>query len=439
MGHTLLVLRSMRPHQWVKNLFVLAPLVFAERGTEVAAIERAAIALLLFSALSGSVYLLNDLVDVESDRRHPTKRHRPIASGALPVARAGLALALILFGAVAGSFALSSEFAAIGLAYFALNVGYSFALKHVPFVDVLIIATGFILRLLGGSVAVGVELSLWLAGCTFVLALYLALGKRRHELCTAADGQAGAQRKVLDRYRLPLVERAMSVLAVATVLCYAAYTFLGHTQASFRPRDLAWTLPLVVVGVWRFDRLSRREGAGESPTDRMLRDPAFLANLLLYVLVVLGVIYLVGCAAIAPASPGRSERSPGYLEIVEARLAEHGDSGPWTLRFNPAPCSCPAFEVLLGESWHRVAFDADEEDPLMVRLAEQSALPEGRESTLWRLGGRLLLQATRCGRGALYVTLVPEEPEPSPSPEPPEASEPDASPEDSEPVPSASE
>ena len=176
------ILRTLRPHQWVKNLFVLAPLVFAKRADDVDLLIHAGLAFLLFSLLSGCVYLLNDIVDVESDRAHPTKRHRPIPAGRLSLKAAKLALASLLCLTVSASFALSIEFAAIGMAYFTLNVGYSFALKHVPFVDVLIIASGFILRLLGGAFAIDVPLSVWLGACTFLLAMYLGLGKRKHEL-----------------------------------------------------------------------------------------------------------------------------------------------------------------------------------------------------------------------------------------------------------------
>jgi len=287
------VLRSMRPHQWVKNAFVLAPLVFAERALVVDDFLRAAAAFFLFSALSGCVYILNDLLDVEGDRLHPTKRARPIASGRLPLTFARLALSAILLGAVIASFLVSSEFAAVGLAYFALNVGYSFAFKHVPFVDVVCIASGFILRIIGGAAAIGVPITVWILACTFLLALYLGLGKRQHELLQAGH-RAGKQRRVLDRYRLEHVRVAMVAFGIAAALTYLAYTLFGsHAGTLFDPRDLIWTLPCVLYGLWRFHRLTGRAEQGKSPTDLMLTDPAFLANLGVYAAIVVVVIYVL--------------------------------------------------------------------------------------------------------------------------------------------------
>lgn len=286
------IVRAMRPHQWVKNLFVLAPLVFAERALDATDFLRAALAFGLFSALSGCVYILNDIVDVEGDRLHPTKRHRPIASGRLPLPLARFGLSGLLLGTVVASFLVSTDFAAIGLAYFTLNVGYSFSFKHVPFVDVMSIASGFLLRLLGGGVAIAVPITPWILGVTFLLALYLGLGKRKHELLQAGH-RAGKQRKVLDRYRLAHVRQAMLASGVATAFAYTAYTVLGqHAGRLFAPRDLAWTIPSVMLGLWRFNQLTNKAEEGRSPTDLMLADRLFLANLAIWALIVVLVIYV---------------------------------------------------------------------------------------------------------------------------------------------------
>jgi len=284
------ILRTMRPHQWVKNLFVMAPLVFAKRADDPSLLLSAVLAFFLFSFLSGCVYLLNDIVDVESDRAHPTKCNRPIAAGRLPLKAAKMALAGLLLATVSGAFALSIEFAAIGMAYFTLNVGYSFALKHVPFVDVLIIASGFILRLLGGAYAIDVPLSVWLGVCTFLLAMYLGLGKRKHELL-AVHEKGGKTRKVLARYDVKMVRLTMVVLAFATTGAYAAYTLLGETAAMFNPRDLVWTIPFVLVGLWRFNSLTGRAEQGRSPTDLMLKDVPFLANLAAWGITIIFLVY----------------------------------------------------------------------------------------------------------------------------------------------------
>jgi len=269
---------------------VLAPLVFAKRADDMGMLVDAALAFLLFSLLSGCVYLLNDIVDVDSDRAHPTKCHRPIAAGRLPLRTAQMALAGLLLTTVGAAFALSIEFAAIGMAYFTLNVGYSFALKHVPFVDVLIIASGFILRLFGGAFAIDVPLSIWLGACTFLLAMYLGLGKRKHELLAMKDG-GHHTRRVLARYDIARVRWAMALLALLTTGAYAAYTLMGETAAMFNPRDLVWTIPFVLIGLARFNVLTGRSEQGRSPTDLMLKDPPFIANLLAWGAAVLFLIY----------------------------------------------------------------------------------------------------------------------------------------------------
>jgi 4-hydroxybenzoate polyprenyltransferase len=169
-------------------------------------------------------------------------------------------------------------------------VGYSFALKHVPFVDVLVIATGFILRLLGGAFAIDVPLSIWLGTCTFLLAMYLGLGKRKHELMAVHD-EEGQTRRVLTRYDLTWVRGTMTGLAVLTTGTYAAYTLLGETAAMFDPRDLVWTIPFVGIGLLRFNALTGRAEQGRSPTDLMLTDAIFIANLLAWGIAVLFLVY----------------------------------------------------------------------------------------------------------------------------------------------------
>lgn len=287
------LVKTLRPHQWVKNLFVLLPLVFAEQALEPAHFLHATIAFVVFSVLSGCVYILNDLVDVENDRQHPVKRFRPIPSGRLPILTARMALAALLVGAIVLSFvALPSSFVAIGLTYFTLNVAYSFALKHVPFVDVACIAAGFLLRLIGGAVAVQVPLTVWIFTCTFFVAMTMALGKRKHEILQAGE-RGRDQRKVLARYDLNHVSIAMMLMAVATVASYALYTMFGDRHGRlFDPRHLAWTIPCVIVGLWRFNVLTNRAEDGRSPTDAMLKDKPFLLVGLAWAILVVVVIYV---------------------------------------------------------------------------------------------------------------------------------------------------
>lgn len=285
------VVRAMRPHQWVKNLFVLAPLVFAKQALEVGHFLGAALAFAVFSILSGCVYILNDIVDVENDRLHPSKRHRPIAAGRLPIAAARTALAVLLVGSMVLSFALLPvSFAALGLSYFALNVAYSFALKHVPFVDVACIATGFLMRIVAGAFAIDVPITVWILICTFWLALFLALGKRKHEILQAGQKKS-EQRRVLARYQVAHVRVAMLACAVFTGLSYVSYTVFGE-KMGFDPRHLVWTIPCVGYGLFRFHQLTERVRDGRSPTDLMLSDKPFIANLVIWSGIVVTVIYV---------------------------------------------------------------------------------------------------------------------------------------------------
>jgi decaprenyl-phosphate phosphoribosyltransferase len=285
------ILKSARPHQWVKNLFfVAAPLVFARRLDDIPAVLHTCLAVAGFCLISSAVYLLNDLVDVEKDRAHPLKRLRPIASGALSVRAArGAALALGL-GGLACALALGILPAGIAAAYLVQNLAYSFHLKHVPFVDVASIAAGFILRVLAGAAAIAVEPSFWLLTCTLLLASFLGFGKRAHELRTSG-ARGSDQRKVLDRYNPNVLRVLIRVLAVLTVLAYAGYTQSRHALTFFGTRRLIMTVPFVAFGVYRFIWITHGKVDSESPTDSMLSDAPFMINLLGYAVAILAIIY----------------------------------------------------------------------------------------------------------------------------------------------------
>jgi 4-hydroxybenzoate polyprenyltransferase len=286
------LIRSLRPHQWVKNSFVLAPLVFSLNVDEPAMLLRAGLATLAFCLISGAVYLLNDVVDAEADRRHPVKCRRPIAAGLISESFARWACAALVVSALALALSLELWVAGVTALYFLSNLAYSFKLKHVAYLDVSIIAFGFILRILAGSFAIDVPLSIYLVSCTFLLSLYLAFGKRLHEL--AATGTKRQQRTVLERYRLSHLRVATLSVAVLTILAYTAYTLAPHTQSFFgfeAPRLLA-TVPFAALGVARFYKLASSTRPA-SPTDQMLRDPLFLANFLAWVLTTLAVVYFL--------------------------------------------------------------------------------------------------------------------------------------------------
>lgn len=285
----LALIRTLRPRQWVKNSFVAAPLFFSLRLLDTTSVQRTIAAVALFSLISGCVYVLNDLVDVEADRAHPKKCKRPIASGALPVpvARRFLVVAVPVVGALA--LWLQPLYAAVLGTYFVLNVAYSLRLKEIAYLDVLLIALFFILRVLAGSYAIEVAASPWLLGCTFLLALFLGFGKRAHELATATD--ARKQRAALQHYDLPSLRWILRGLAMAVLLTYAAYTRSPQTVAAFGTDALLYAVPLPAIAILRFIALATRNEDAESPTDGMLRDPIFMAAFLLYVITTVGILY----------------------------------------------------------------------------------------------------------------------------------------------------
>jgi 4-hydroxybenzoate polyprenyltransferase len=282
----------MRPHQWVKNIFVAAPLVFARRVGDGHALLRTLAAFGIFCLLSSTVYLINDVVDVEKDRAHPVKKKRPIASGALPISVArGLAVALgaaaLVAAAVLGPGVI---FFATAVTYLALNLVYSLGLKKVPFVDVACLSGCFLLRVVGGAVAIPVPPSGWLLACTFLLSALLGFGKRAHELRVSGEG-GRAQRDVLGSYDLTTLRRLMMALGVLTTATYVAYTLSWHARNVLHVR-LVWTVPFVAFGIFRFNWITSRKVDPESPTDSMMRDPLFVANLVLYGALVLVLLYV---------------------------------------------------------------------------------------------------------------------------------------------------
>jgi decaprenyl-phosphate phosphoribosyltransferase len=286
------LLRTLRPHQWVKNLFVAAPLVFSRHLSDATLATRAAVAVACFCLLSGAVYAFNDVRDVQSDRAHPEKRERPIAAGQLGERTALWAAALLAGGALLGSAALHWKVAASAGAYGAINLAYSLKLKNYAFVDVALIAGGFLLRVLGGAAAIAVRPSLWLLLCTGLLAAMLALGKRARELAWAERvGSAAPTRAALAGYSLPVARAGVIALGAATSVAYLLYCLAPHTRAFFGTDDLIFTAPFPCVGIARFVTLALYRPSHHSPTDAMLRDRLFMANLAAWVGCVLWIVY----------------------------------------------------------------------------------------------------------------------------------------------------
>ncbi|HSD88369.1 MAG TPA: decaprenyl-phosphate phosphoribosyltransferase [Kofleriaceae bacterium] len=286
------LIKTLRPHQWVKNVFVAAALVFSRHLGDPAYVIRTALAVLAFCMLSGAVYTFNDVRDADEDRLHPTKKHRPIAAGALSERSALIWAAILAGGALAGCLVLSWKLAVFASLYLMQNVAYSIKLKHIAFIDVLVIASGFLLRVLAGAAAIDVKASHWVLICTALLAMFFGLGKRAHELAWAArTGQKAETRAALAGYNIPVVRACMFVLAIATAAAYLAYTVDPHTVAFFGTSNLPYSTPFVVVGLIRFMFLALWWPKDDSPTEAMLKDPWFLLDLVGATATVLYIIY----------------------------------------------------------------------------------------------------------------------------------------------------
>ena len=289
MSLLLALFRSLRPRQWSKNLFVFAAVIFAQK-LFTPLLWTACLAFVVFCGLSGAIYLVNDVADREKDRQHPTKRRRPIAAGALPVPVAVGAAVVILLGSLAAAFLLSRPFGLVALAYGVLLVAYSLWLKSLVILDVLTVAMGFVLRAVGGAEAVAVDISGWLIICTVLIALFLALGKRRHEFLSLHGG-AAAHRPILTEYSEGFLDQMIAVVTASTVMAYALYTMWPETVAKFQTSLLPLTLPFVLYGVFRYLYLMYRRDLGGNPSDLLLSDRALLVNTILWMAALVAIIY----------------------------------------------------------------------------------------------------------------------------------------------------
>ena len=282
------VLLSLRPRQWVKNLFVLPALIFSKHTFDwiYAGIALAAVG--SFVCVSSSIYLLNDVLDRERDRRHPTKVLRPIAAGKLKVPAAAFFAVLLALVGISWGWYLNPQFGVLVLLYVSINVLYSWKLKHVVLLDVLLVASGFLLRALGGGVVIGVFISTWFILCSFTLALFLAVTKRRQELVAFAS-EAPASRAILAEYSVPFLDQIISVLTSATLVCYALYA-MGVGEAA-ESRQMQWTIPFVLYGIIRYLYLVHLEGKGDNPTAVIWSDRPLQVTLVCWLLVSLIGLY----------------------------------------------------------------------------------------------------------------------------------------------------
>lgn len=285
-----LVLLSLRPEQWTKNLLLFAGLLFGGRLLETDAVLLATAAFVTFCGLSGAVYLINDVSDRDADRQHPLKRTRPIASGQLPVRVALVTAGALAAAAIAGATLMRPAFGAVAVAYLLLLLLYSAGLKHVVIIDVLAIAAGFVLRAVAGAVAVDVPIGSWLLVCTTLLALFLALSKRRHELVLLGEG-ATDHRKILEEYSPYLLDQMIAVVTASTLIAYAIYATSADTAERLGTTRLGLTIPFVLYGIFRYLYLVHQKRGGGSPGEMLLTDRPLLACMALWTISVALCLY----------------------------------------------------------------------------------------------------------------------------------------------------
>jgi 4-hydroxybenzoate polyprenyltransferase len=284
-------LREIRPHQWLKNLFVLAPIIFSGRALQWDSQWRAALAFAAFSLAASGVYVLNDLLDAENDRAHPVKRHRPIAAGEISSTAAWVGGVLLVSVALAMAFTINLQVVAILVAYLLLNVLYSVRLKHIVILDVFALSAFFLLRLLAGAWAVQVVPSVWLLLCGGLLTLYLGFAKRRHELYLLG-GDSHEHRKVLAQYTMPFLDQLSVVLLAVTIVAYIMYTRESETAKLVGSDALSYSTAFVLYGVLRYLYLVHRDGSGGgNPAETLLTDRSLLIVVVLWALYCGAVIY----------------------------------------------------------------------------------------------------------------------------------------------------
>lgn len=284
------IVAAARPHQWTKNLFIFAPLLFAGRLTDPISLGRSFFAFLAFCLLSSSLYIFNDWIDLDEDRSHPEKRNRPLASGQLPVAAAlGAATVMALTAFLISSF-LGLPFFFITFVYFILILAYCLSLKRMIVVDCMTIAFGFVLRVVGGAIAISVSASHWLIVCAFLLALFLAFSKRRQELIELS-ANAGNHRAVLDQYSVGYLGQVNIVLVAASIVCYALYTVAPETVDKFHTDALIYGTLFVIYGMLRYMVLIENPENGGNPSKMLMRDKPLLITVLVWSFFNIAVIY----------------------------------------------------------------------------------------------------------------------------------------------------
>jgi len=285
------VVETLRPQQWVKNGFIFAALIFSQSLTRWDRSRQVLLAVLVFCLVSSAVYVLNDVLDAPEDRNHPSKKLRPIASGRASATTVGIVGVVLAAVGLIAAWRLSLSFLGIVVAYLAINVLYSTILKRVALLDVFIVALGFILRVIAGGLVIHVAISPWLIVCTTMLALFIALSKRRHELVVLGR-RASDHRAILAGYTPYFLDQLISIVTASTVVTYALYTLSPDVQSKFPGKRLELTIPFVLFGIFRYLHLIHNSDHGGNPTRSLFTDPVLLSVVLFWAASVILIIYL---------------------------------------------------------------------------------------------------------------------------------------------------
>jgi 4-hydroxybenzoate polyprenyltransferase len=285
------IIKLIRVRQWIKNFFCFAPILFAGQLLNTELFTKNILAFLAFCAVSSSVYIINDIIDVEADRAHKKKRFRPIASGEISIKQAVIILIIIIAITVLLSALINIYFVITVAAYFIINLLYSIKVKHVVILDVFFISLGFMLRLIGGAAAIHVSLSSWMILTAIFISLFLAISKRRAELSQIEQDNLDKQRKVLNYYGIEFTDQMNTIAATGTIICYALYTVSEKAVSTFHTENLIYTTPFVIYGIFRYLYLIHQKNLGESPTQIVTKDIPIMLNTLIWLIVSVFIIY----------------------------------------------------------------------------------------------------------------------------------------------------
>lgn len=280
------ILKTLRPKQWTKNLLIFAGIIFSKNLFQAELLGKVILAFFLFSLVSGCVYLINDISDIDEDRKHPKKKKRPLPSGEITIMQAKFFFLIIFVFSIGLSFWLSRDFGLIALLYFSINILYTFYFKQVVLLDVIFISFGFVLRAIAGAVVINVRISPWLILCTVLLALFLGFSKRRNEIIVLKDN-AIKHREVLEDYSIEFLDQMITIVTSGTIVAYSLYTFYSNESIY-----LMLTIPFVIYGIFRYLYLIHQHGLGGHPEEILLSDKPLLFNIILWGSTASFIIYM---------------------------------------------------------------------------------------------------------------------------------------------------